>query len=176
MPIKDAVFSLLYMHAKLFGAEQLSTITTRCKISVKSESELARALWEWLYFGLYVFVEGIQNNFPHSDDVGVGIAVARGFLQEFENGLQRSGLDSAALAIKQREIDDRIRRYEKVATSRGPERLGFAVAGSVLGLSISPGSVPPSMDAYEFSTVASQVHISSLRAVNDFFLKCTMIP
>jgi hypothetical protein len=174
--IKDAAISLLLMHAELFGEKSLSGMTELCKITFKTESEFSRALWEWLYFGLYVFVEGTQNNFPQSDDVGIGVRVARVFLQEFEGHLLQAGLEHTALTVKQREIDDRIKRYEAVATSDRPEQVGFAVAGSVLGLNISSGKVPASIEAYEFSILANQAYIAALKVVNDFFQGCTMVP
>jgi hypothetical protein len=172
--ISDAATSLLLLHGGLFSDKTFLVNVELCQITFKSKAEVARALWEWLYFGLYVIVEGVQNNFPHSDNVGIGVAIAQRFLSGFDGRLLPTGITAGELALRHSEIDDRIRLYESVAASNGPNRVGFAVAESVLGLSRSLGKVPESLEAYEFSIVANKALIGGLEVVKDFFQGCTV--
>ncbi|HTV59861.1 MAG TPA: hypothetical protein VMJ93_13410 [Verrucomicrobiae bacterium] len=124
-----------------------------------------RAWLEWMYFGLFVFVDGIQDNFPVSSNVGVGVAIARELLSQFQFHATKV---MPSLTTIQQEIDERIKRYE-TAGAEHYERIGFAAAAAVLGLEAAPGTVPQSLEAFEFSIGANKFHIGALKAVNDFF-------
>jgi hypothetical protein len=164
--IHDAATLLLLIHSELFGPKSLRGLLDLCRVRVDDEQDGERASLEWMYFGLFVFVEGIQDNFPQSLNVGIGVAIAREFLSQFEFHLAKAAPN---LANVEREIERRIRRCETVR-ARGYERVGFDVAASVLGLQVSPGNLPEGSEAYEVSIGANKAYAAGLRAVNDFFL------
>jgi hypothetical protein len=159
--IGDIATVLLAVQREFFGRENLARLTDLCRIQFRSEIELANALTEWHLFGLYVIVSGIQNNFSQTHNVGVGVAIAREFLDQFVR-LPQSG-------VRRSDIDHRIKLYESVETTQGCERVQFAVAGLVLGQSAKPGMIPKGMEAYEFSIAANRIYIGVLKAVNDVF-------
>ncbi|MFZ3216512.1 MAG: hypothetical protein WA192_10675 [Candidatus Acidiferrales bacterium] len=163
--IHDVATPLLLVHSELFGPKTLRALLDLCKVQVRDEQEEERASLEWMYFGLFVFVEGIQDNFPHSLNVGIGVAIAREFLSQFEFHLANAAPNLANL---EREIERRIRHYE-TAKAGGFEKVGFDVATSVLGLQVQPGNVPEGFEAYEVSIGANKARVAGLKAVNDFF-------
>jgi hypothetical protein len=167
--IRDAATLLTAMLDEFFGEESLKKLLGHCKIRFPSDTELAKALREWHWFGLYVIVEGIQNNFSQTHDVGVGVAIAREFLSQYFARLPQLNFRWADILVTENDVDQRIKLYESVETTQGYERVQFAVAGLVLGSSAKPGMIPESVEAYEFSIAANRTYIGVLKAVNDFF-------
>jgi hypothetical protein len=158
------------MHSELFGPKTLRTLLDLCKVPTKDEYEEERVTLEWMYFGLFVFVESIQDNFPQSHNVGIAVAIARAFLSQFEFQLAKAGAD---LTKVQCELDGRIRRYES-AGARGHERVGLDVAAMVFGQQTMPGDVPAGFEAYEFGLGANNARLAGRKAVNEFFQNYTI--
>jgi hypothetical protein len=167
MSIKDAATLLLLMHGSFFSDKELLTATKLCQITFKSDEEHARALWEWFYFGLHVIVEGIQDNNRGSEDVGM--AIARQLLSECFFHLNQSGLETTELAARESEIHQRLDRYNAVVRTGKLERVGLTAAASVLGVDVSPGNIPKTIEAYEFGICVNQSHSACLKLVNEFF-------
>lgn len=167
VPIKDAAALLLFIHAGLFSDKNLLTNTQLCKISFKSEDEHARALWEWFYFGLYVIVEGIQNNNRGNDTVGM--AIAQQLYSECYFHLKQSGLAPVELAAKENEIRQRFDRYNAVIRTGQLERVGLTAAASILGVEVSPGNIPNTLEAFELGICVNQTYTAGLKLVNEFF-------
>jgi hypothetical protein len=165
--IKEAATLLLLMHGSFFSDKELLTATKLCQITFKSDEEHARALWEWFYFGLYVIVEGIQDNNRGSEDVGM--AIARQLFSDCFFHLKQSGLETTELAAKESEIHQRFDRYNAVVRTGKLERVGLTAAASVLGVDLSPGNIPETPEAFELGICVNQTYTACLKLVNEFF-------
>lgn len=155
------------MHAELFGDKRFLEVTELCQIRFGSDAVRARALWEWLYFGLYVIVEGIRGSTAGNHQIGQ--AISSEVCARFHVGLRNAGLGDMDLRSKKAEITLRFDCYDSVVRAGQFERLGFAVASAVLGLDLTPGTAPPTFDAYELSIAANQSYLGGLKAVNELF-------
>jgi hypothetical protein len=170
---KDAAKVLLLMHSGFFSDKSFLEMTDLCRIGFPNEEERVKALWEWLCFGLYVIVEGIQDNNRSSETIGM--ATAHELFSEFFSHLMRAGLESAELAVREGEIRQRFDQYNAVVRTGALERVGFAVAALVLGIGVSPGKIPEAVEAYELGICVNQTHIACLKVVNEFFGEYSVI-
>lgn len=165
--IKDAAAALLLMHGGLFSDKELLRVAKLCQITFKSEHEHARALWEWFSFGLYVIVEGIQDNTRGGETTG--LAIAHQLFSECFFHLKQAGLETEELTTKENEIKQTFDRYNAIVRTGKPERVGMSAAASILGIDVSPGNIPKSFDAYELGICVNQSYIACLKLVSNFF-------
>jgi hypothetical protein len=155
------------MHGGLFSDKELERDIKLCQITFNNEDEHARALWEWLYFGLYVIVDGIRDNNRTSEPIGT--AIAREVFSEFFFHLKEAGLGATELAAKENDITQRFDRYNTVLATGKLECVGLAAAALILGVDLSPANIPREIEAYQLGICANQTYIAGLKLVNDFF-------
>jgi hypothetical protein len=167
LSIKDVAAALLLVHGGLFSDKELLRVTKLCQITFKDEDDHAMALWEWFSFGLYVIVEGIQDNTRGNETIGT--AIAHQLFSDCFSHLKQAGLETGELTAKENEIKQIFERYNAIVKTGRPERLGMGAAASILGIDVSPGNIPNTFEAFELGTCVNQTYSASLNLVNKLF-------
>jgi hypothetical protein len=154
------------IHAGIFSDKALLSITKLSAIGFKNQLEYGRGLSEWLFFGLYVTVEGIQVNLRGHD--AVGMAIVNALYNAFYSGLHKGGIGASEISTMEKHIHQRFELYNAVPRN-SPERLGFAVASCILNEELKPGEMPKNPAIFGLGLGINNYYIGGLEAVNEFF-------
>ena len=167
LSVAQAAQQLRALHVGIFSDKALLDMAKLCGLNFRSRSEYATGLSEWLFFGLYVMVEGIQRNCRERDDIHKAIATT--LCDGFYSGLQQSGIAASEIPLMKKHVDERFNLYSEILHTSPLERLGFAVAACVMNENVQDDALPQNPFIFGLGIGINNYYLGGAKAVNQIF-------